>query len=106
MSSSRNWSHNSFEDTMEKFVPLIKFWWMEYMKIIPVNYSEWSDTIYVIIEFEMTREGEEMALNWNYVQQQEITSMMSNYLRNYFNGFLNTNIQIKEFRRSANYSYS
>ena len=106
MSSSRNWSHNSFEDTMEKFVPLIKFWWMEYMKIIPVNYSEWSDTIYVIIEFEMTREGEEMALGWNFVQQQEITSMMSNYLRNYFNGFLNTNIQIKEFRRSANYSYS
>jgi len=106
MSSSRNWSHNSFEDTMEKFVPLIKFWWMEYMKIIPVNYSEWSDTIYVIIEFEMTREGEEMALNWNYVQQQEITSMMSNYLRRYFDGFLNTNIQIKEFRRSANYSYS
>ena len=106
MSSSRNWSHNSFEDTMEKFVPLIKFWWMEYMKIIPVNYSEWSDTIYVIIEFEMTREGEEMTLNWNYVQQQEITSMMSNYLRRYFDGFLNTNIQIKEFRRSANYSYS
>jgi hypothetical protein len=106
MSSSRNWSHNSFEDTMEKFVPLIKFWWMEYMKVIPVNYSEWSDTIYVIIEFEMTREGEEMALNWNYVQQQEITSMMSNYLRRYFDGFLNTNIQIKEFRRSANYSYS
>lgn len=106
MSSSRNWSHNSFEDTMEKFVPLIKFWWMEYMKVIPVNYSEWSDTIYVIIEFEMTREGEEMALNWNFVQQQEITSMMSNYLRRYFDGFLNTNIQIKEFRRSANYSYS
>jgi hypothetical protein len=91
---------------MEKFVPLIKFWWMEYMKVIPVNYSEWSDSIYVIIEFEMTREGEEMALNWNYVQQQEITSMMSNYLRRYFDGFLNTNIQIKEFRRQANYSYS
>jgi hypothetical protein len=91
---------------MEKFVPLIKFWWMEYMKVIPVNYSEWSDSIYVIIEFEMTREGEKMALNWNYVQQQEITSMMSNYLRRYFDGFLNTNIQIKEFRRSANYSYS
>jgi len=103
MSSSRNWSHNSFEDTMEKFVPLIKFWWMKYMKVIPVNYSEWSDTIYVIIEFEMTREGEEMALNWNYVQQQEITSMMSNYLRRYFDGFLNTNIQIKEFRRRENY---
>jgi hypothetical protein len=106
MSSSRNWSHNSFEDTMEKFVPLIKFWWMEYMKIIPVNYSEWSDTIYVIIEFEMTREGEEMARGWNYVQQAEVTSLMSRHLQRYFNGFLNTNIQIKEFRRPTNYIVS
>jgi phosphoribosylformimino-5-aminoimidazole carboxamide ribonucleotide (ProFAR) isomerase len=89
---------------MEKFVPLIKFWWMDYMKVIPVNYSEWSDTIYVIIEFEMTREGEEMARGWNYVQQKEITSAMSNHLRKYFNGFLNTNIQIKEFRRKENYA--
>ena len=104
MSSSRNWSHNSFEDTMEKFVPLIKFWWMEYMKIIPVNYSEWSDTIYVIIEFEMTREGEEMSRGWKHVQQGEITSMTSNHLRRYFNGFLNTNIQIKEFRRPVDYT--
>jgi hypothetical protein len=51
----------------------------------------------------MTREGEEMALGWNHVQQQEITSMMSNYLRRYFDGFLNTNIQIKEFRRPDNH---
>jgi AraC-like DNA-binding protein len=91
---------------MEKFVPLIKFWWMKHMKVIPVNYSEWSDTIYVIIEFEMTMEGEEMARGWNYADQAEVTSAMSNHLRRYFNGFLNTNIQIKEFKRSANYSYS
>jgi hypothetical protein len=51
----------------------------------------------------MTREGEEMARGWNYVQQKEITSAMSNHLRKYFNGFLNTNIQIKEFRRRENY---
>ena len=104
MSSSRNWSHNSFEDAMKKFVPLIKFWWMKHMKVIPVNYSEWSDTIYVIIEFEMTMEGEEMARGWNYADQAEITSAMSNHLRRYFNGFLNTNIQIKEFRRKENYA--
>jgi hypothetical protein len=104
MSSSRNWSHNSFEDTMEKFVPLIKLWWMKHMKIIPVNYSEWSDTIYVIVEFEMTSEGMEMARGWNYTEQVEITSLMSNHLRRYFSGYLNTNVGIKEFRRPANYT--
>jgi phosphoribosylformimino-5-aminoimidazole carboxamide ribonucleotide (ProFAR) isomerase len=104
MSSSRNWSHNSFEDAMKKFVPLIKFWWMEYMKVIPVNYSEWSDTIYVIVEFELNQEGLEMARGWNYAEQVEVTSAMSNHLRKYFNGFLNTNIQIKEFRRSFDYT--
>ena len=104
MSSSRNWSHNSFEDTMEKFVPLIKLWWMKHMKIIPVNYSEWSDTIYVIVEFEMTSEGMEMARGWNYTEQAEITSLMSNHLRRYFSGYLNTNVGIKEFRRPANYT--
>lgn len=99
MSSSRNWSHNSFEDAMKKFVPLVKLWWMEYMKVIPVNYSEWSDTIYVIVEFEMNREGSEMARNWNYIQQQEVTAAISEYLRKSFRGYLNTNIGITEFRR-------
>ena len=106
MSSSRNWSHNSFEDTMEKFVPLIKLWWMKHMKIIPVNYSEWSDTIYVIVEFEMTGEGEQMARDWNYIQQQEITSMIAEYIKKYFRGYLNTNVAIQEFRRPANYTMS
>jgi phosphoribosylformimino-5-aminoimidazole carboxamide ribonucleotide (ProFAR) isomerase len=106
MSSSRNWSHNSFEDTMEKFVPLIKLWWMKHMKIIPVNYSEWSDTIYVIVEFEMTSEGMEMARGWNSTQQQEITALIAEYIKRYFNGYLNTNVGVQEFRRAANYSYS
>lgn len=98
MSSSRNWSHNSFEDTMKKFVPLIKLWWMKHMKVIPVNYSEWSDTIYVIVEFELNNEGIEMARGWNYIQQQEVTAEISNYLRRCFSGYLNTNIGIEEFR--------
>ena len=106
MSSSRNWSHNSFERAMEHFTPFLKLWWMEYIKITPVNYSEWSDMIYVIVEFDMTSEGMEMARGWNSFEQQEITKLISDYLRKYFRGYLNTNVGIKEFRRPANYTMS
>jgi hypothetical protein len=106
MSSSRNWSHNSFERAMEHFTPFLKLWWMEYIKIIPVNYSEWSDMIYVIVEFDLTSEGMEMARGWNPDEQQEITKLISDYLRKYFRGYLNTNVGIKEFRRPANYTMS
>jgi hypothetical protein len=106
MSSSRNWSHNSFEKAVEQFAPFVKLWWMKYMKIVPVNYSEWSDTIYVIVEFEMTSEGIEMARDWNSTQQQEITALIAEYIKKYFNGYLNTNVGVQEFRRPANYSYS
>ena len=106
MSSSRNWSHNSFEKAVEQFAPFVKLWWMKYIKIIPVNYSEWSDTIYVIVEFDMTSEGMEMARDWNSTQQQEITALIAEYIKRYFNGYLNTNVGVQEFRRPANYSYS
>ena len=106
MSSSRNWSYNSFEKAVEQFAPFVKLWWMKYIKIIPVNYSEWSDTIYVIVEFEMTREGMEMARGWNSTQQQEITAFIAEYIKRYFKGYLNTNVGIQEFRRPANYTLS
>ena len=106
MSSSRNWSHNSFERAMEHFTPFLKLWWMKYIKIIPVNYSEWSDMIYVIVEFELTNEGLEMARGWNSFEQQEITKLISDYLRRYFTGYLNINVGIKEFRRPDNYTMS
>ena len=106
MSSSRNWSHDSFEKAMEHFTPFLKLWWMKYIKIIPVNYSEWSDMIYVIVEFELTNEGSEMARGWNSFEQQEITKLISDYLRRYFTGYLNINVGIKEFRRPANYTMS
>jgi hypothetical protein len=106
MSSSRNWSHNSFEKVVEQFVPFVKLWWMKYMNIIPVNYSEWSDTIYVIVEFEMTSEGMEMARGWNSTQQQEITALITEYIKRYFDGYLNTNVAIQEFRRPSNYTMS
>ena len=105
MSSSRNWSHNSFEKAVEQFAPFVKLWWMKYMKIIPVNYSEWSDTIYVIVEFEMTREGMEMASSWNSREQQEVTGLIAEYIKRYFDGYLNTNVAIEAFRRPENYSY-
>jgi phosphoribosylformimino-5-aminoimidazole carboxamide ribonucleotide (ProFAR) isomerase len=103
MSSSRNWSHNSFEKAVEQFVPFVKLWWMKYMKIIPVNYSEWSDTIYVIVEFDITSEGFEMARGWNSFEQQEVTALITEYIKKYFRGYLNTNIGIEEFRVKQNY---
>jgi hypothetical protein len=103
MSSSRNWSHNSFEKAVEQFAPFVKLWWMEYIKIIPVNYSAWSDMIYVIVEFEMNQEGLEMSRNWNYIQQQEVTSMLAEYIKKYFREYLNTNVGIQEFILKQNY---
>lgn len=105
MSSSRNWSHNSFEKAVKEFAPFVKLWWMKYIKIIPVNYSEWSDTINVIVEFEMTREGIEMASAWSPTDQQEITALIAEYIKRYFDGYLNTNVAVEAFRRPANYSY-
>ncbi len=101
-SSSKYWSHNSFERAMEHFTPSIKLWWMEYIKIIPVNYSEWSDMIYVIVEFELSKEGYEMARSWNHFEQKEVTKLISDYLKAYFYNYLDTKIGIKEFRRPVN----
>ena len=103
MSSSRNWSHNSFEKAVEQFAPFVKLWWMKYIKIIPVNCSERSDTIYVIVEFDMTSEGMEMARGWNSREQQEVTALITEYIKKYFRGYLNTNIGIEEFRVKENY---
>jgi hypothetical protein len=54
----------------------------------------------------MTSEGMEMARGWNSTQQQEITSMIAEYIKKYFRGYLNTNVAIQEFRRPANYTMS
>jgi hypothetical protein len=75
---------------------------MEYIKIIPVNYSEWSDMIYVIVEFELSKEGYEMARSWNHFEQKEVTKLISDYLKTYFYNYLDTKIGIKEFRRPVN----
>ena len=106
MLSSRYWSHNSFERAMEHFTPLIKADWMTQLKITPVEYSEWSDTLYICVEFGLTREAESDINASNLHTQERFTERIGMYIRIYFENFLNTKVGIKEFRGPVNYSYS
>jgi hypothetical protein len=45
--------------------------WINHLKIIPEGYSEWSDSISVIVEFDVNREGEELFNSWNVVTKDE-----------------------------------
>jgi hypothetical protein len=103
MYSSRYWSHESFEQAMEHFVPIIKANWMTHLKIIPINYSDWSDTLYITVEFDLTPEAEEDILAANYTTRESFTERIGMYIRVYFENLLNTKVGIKEFRRPANY---
>jgi hypothetical protein len=98
MSSSRNWSYNTFESALEELTPHMKPTWINHLKIIPEGYSEWSDSISVIVEFGVNREGEELLNSWNFVTKDELFRRMSEYFNRYVRNFLNTNITIREFR--------
>jgi hypothetical protein len=98
MSSSRNWSYNTFESALEELTPHMKPTWINHLKIIPEGYSEWSDSIFVIVEFGVNREGEELLNSWNFVTKDELFRRMSEYFNRYVRNFLNTNIVIREFR--------
>jgi hypothetical protein len=98
MSSSRNWSYNTFESALEELTPHMKPMWINHLKIIPEGYSEWSDSISVIVEFGVNREGEELLNSWNFVTKDELFRRMSEYFNRYVRNFLNTNIAIREFR--------
>jgi len=98
MSSSRNWSYNTFESALEELTPHIKPTWINHLKIIPEGYSEWSDSISVIVEFGVNQEGEELLNSWNFVTKDELFRRMSEYFNRYVRNFLNTNIVIREFR--------
>ena len=98
MSSSRNWSYNTFESALEELTPHIKPTWINHLKIIPEGYSEWSDSISVIVEFGVNREGKELLNSWNFVTKDELFRRMSEYFNTYVRNFLNTNIAIREFR--------
>jgi hypothetical protein len=103
MSSSRNWSHNSFERAMEHFTPLLKATWMTHLKITPVEYSEWSDTIYICVEFGLTSEAESDVNALNSHNKERFIERIVIYIQKYFETYLNTKVGIKEFRRPANY---
>jgi hypothetical protein len=98
MSSSRNWSHNSFERAMEYFTPLIKADWMTHLKITPVEYSEWSDTIYISIEFDLSPEAESDVKALDYRSRERFIERIVIYIKNYFETYLNTRVGVKEFK--------
>jgi len=106
MSSSRNWSHDSFERAMEHFTPLLIATWMTHLKITPVEYSQWSDTIYIIVEFDITPEAESDISAANPHTKERFIERIGMYITNYFETYLNTRVGIKEFRRPANYTMS
>lgn len=103
MTATKNWSHNSFESAMKYFAPLIQADWMTYLKILPIEYSEWSDTIYVVIEFDVTEDAQRHIEIMKLADQENFKNRICSYIKAYFQTFLNTNIGIKEFRRPAIY---
>lgn len=103
ITATRNWSHNSFENAMNHFAPLICADWMTYLKISPIEYSEWSDTIYVVLEFDVTEEAQRHIESMELGEREKLKQRISLYIKSYFRTFLNTNIGIKEFRRPAIY---
>lgn len=100
--ATRNWSYDSFEKVMVYFTPLITADWMTHLKIIPEGYSEWSDTISIIVEFDITVEAEQEIERMSLTSREHFTNRIITYLKNYFQSFLNTNITVKEFRRLCN----
>ena len=98
MSSSRNWSYNTFESALEELTPHMKPMWINHLKIIPEGYSEWSDSISVIVEFGVNREDEQLLNSWNFVTEDELFRRLSEHFSIYVRNFLNTNILISEFR--------
>jgi hypothetical protein len=99
MTSTRNWSINSFEKAMEYFIPTIKPDWSEYLNISPINYSEWSDTIYVEVHYVFTNEGMEIFSKLGPGDVDDFTFKFGSYLKKYVGLLLNTNILVKKFIR-------
>lgn len=99
MTSTRNWSINSFEKAMEYFIPTIKPDWLEYLNISPINYSEWSDTIYVEVHYVFTKEGMEIFSKLGPGDVDDFTFKFGSYLKKYVGLLLNTNILVKKFIR-------
>jgi hypothetical protein len=106
ITATKNWSHNSFEQAMEYFTPLLKADWMTHLKIMPVEYSEWSDTLYIIVEFDVTPEAKSDIMALNFHSKERFIERMGMYIKNYFQAFLNTNVGIKDYIAPANYVHN
>lgn len=99
MTSTRNWSINSFEKAMEHFIPTIKPEWLEYLNIRPINYSEWSDTIYVEVHFVFTKDGMEIFSKFGQAEIDDFSFQFGRFLKKYAGYLLNTNIIVKNLKR-------
>ena len=98
MTATRNWSHNSFERVAELFVPLIMADWMTHLNIVPIEYSDWSDTLYVEVHFSVTDDARRKISEFNTSEKEHLRYRMATYIANYFDLFLNTKVLVKEFK--------
>jgi hypothetical protein len=98
MTATRNWSHNSFERVVELFVPLIMADWMTHLNIVPIEYSNWSDTLYVEVHFSVTDDARQKISEFNTAEKEHLRYRMATYIANYFDSFLNTKVLVKEFK--------
>lgn len=98
MTATREWSHNSFEKVVELFAPLIMADWMTYLNVIPIEYSDWSDTLYVEVHFSVTDDALRNISELSLANKEHFRYRMATYIANYFDLFLNTKVLIKEFK--------
>ena len=98
MTATRNWSHNSFEKVVELFVPLIMADWMTHLNIVPIEYSNCSDTLYVEVHFSVTDDARRKISEFNTAEKEHLRYRMATYIANYFDSFLNTKVLVKEFK--------
>ena len=98
MTATRNWSHNSFEKVVDLFAPLIMADWMTYLNIVPIEYSHWSDTLYVEVHFSVTDDALRNISELSTSNKEHFRYRMATYIANYFDSFLNTKVLVKEFK--------
>ena len=98
MTATRNWSHNSFEKVVELFAPLIMADWMTHLNIVPIEYSDWSDTLYVEVHFSVTDDARRKISEFNTAEKEHLRYRIATYIANYFDSFLNTKVLVKEFK--------
>ena len=102
-SCSKEWSHESFERAVGLIISVIKPTWLEELEIAPIEYSEWSDSVYVMVHLKFDKFTYEKITENDFFSQTFYCSF-SSYLRTYFKLYLNTNIAIKKWN-TVNYGH-